>query len=209
MVTTEARIAATAEVEAELLARAQTGDPEAFCELGRAHETRLYRQALALGHDPRLAEELTAETLVEGWRSLARFDGSCRFSTWLYAILLHRYHKAVRRPRSRPIPFSDLETADADAAATLPAAPADSPSCPSRDLREREQAAELLAAIATLPDKHQPVVLLRFYEDAALVEIASALGISLGTVKSRLHHALEKLRQIPGLVNLFHERRDV
>ena len=62
--------------------------------------------------------------------------------------------------------------------------------------------------IAALPKKHREVILLRFYEDASLAEIAAALGLAQGTVKSRLHHALEKLRHLPVVLNLFHETRE-
>jgi RNA polymerase sigma-70 factor (ECF subfamily) len=79
----------------------------------------------------------------------------------------------------------------------------DSQPLPTEDALRREKAAQIRAAIDTLPPKHQQVVCLRFYEEASLAEIASALGLSLGTVKSRLHHALKKLRQMPSLLNLF------
>ena len=60
----------------------------------------------------------------------------------------------------------------------------------------------------SLPEKHRQVVLLRFFEDASLEEIAGALDCSVGTVKSRLHHALEKLRRMKNSVNFSEWRRD-
>src|SRR5215831_15198026 len=86
----------------ETLARARTGDAEAFCRLTEPLQTRLLRQAAALSGDLNCAEDLVSETLVEAWKSLARYDETCRFSTWLYAILLHRWQKSVRRARCRP-----------------------------------------------------------------------------------------------------------
>src|SRR5580698_3373719 len=85
------------------LALARAGDADAFCRLTEPLQTRLLRQAAALSGDVSAAEDLVAETLVEAWKSLARYDGSCRLSTWLYAILLHRYQKWRRRARSRPV----------------------------------------------------------------------------------------------------------
>jgi RNA polymerase sigma factor (sigma-70 family) len=67
---------------------------------------------------------------------------------------------------------------------------------------------KLRQAIAALPEKHQRVVLLRFFEDASLPEIAALLGCSVGTVKSRLHYALEKLRNSRPEMNLSELRRD-
>src|SRR5688572_20603630 len=86
----------------KLLASARAGNAAAFCELARIRVPRLLREAVALCRDGHLAEDLVQETLVEAWRCFDRFDGRCRLSTWLYAILLHRYQKAVRHAGSRP-----------------------------------------------------------------------------------------------------------
>src|SRR3954467_4686607 len=98
----------------ELLARARAGDAHAFCELAAPHEGRLLQQAFGLCRDQSTAEDVASETLVEAWRSLARYNGSCRFSTWLYAILLHRYQKTIRAARSRPISLAWLPFVDAE-----------------------------------------------------------------------------------------------
>lgn len=91
--------------QVDLLARARAGDAEAFGGLAKAHETRLYRQAFALCGEAFTAEDLTVETLVEAWKSLGRYTGACRLSTWLYAILLHRYQ--ISGPTGRPLPAPD------------------------------------------------------------------------------------------------------
>ncbi len=77
--------------ERELIGRAQAGEAIAFERLAKQHVAPLWRCATALGKDSHWAEDLVQETLVEAWRSLARFDGRCRFSTWLYGILRHRF----------------------------------------------------------------------------------------------------------------------
>jgi RNA polymerase sigma-70 factor (ECF subfamily) len=77
------------------------------------------------------------------------------------------------------------------------------PDVPVTELVERhESARHLRQAVDQLPPVHQAVILLRFFEHAQLQEIAAALRIPLGTAKSRLHNALERLRQMPGVVNL-------
>ena len=191
-------IAATA----DLLTRARAGESSAFCQLAAEHESRLLQQACGLTRDPSAAEDLVAETLVEAWRSLSRYNGACRFSTWLFAILLHRPQKALRRARSRPIPLATLPSAQVDerwqVQENLPAA---GPS-PADEAMRREVADNLRHAVEALPEKHQRVILLRFFEDASLTEIAALLGCSVGTVKSRLHYALEKLREAQQGVNL-------
>lgn len=206
MVTTDP-VTANANLET-LLDQARAGSAEAFCAVGQTLESRLFRQAVALCRSEDLAEDLVAETLVEAWRSLARFDGSCRFTTWLYAILLHRFQKAVRSARCRPPSASAIPTSTDSAAILLsPSTDATTPG-PDELLNRRENEVRWRAAIAVLSEVHQQVILLRFYEDASLSEIASALGIAIGTVKSRLHHALEKLRREPSVLNLLSESRE-
>jgi RNA polymerase sigma-70 factor (ECF subfamily) len=193
---------------AEFLNQARAGSAEAFCAVGRAVEARLYRQAVALCRSADLAEDLVSETLIEAWRCLARYNGSCRFSTWLYAILLHRFQKAVRHARSRPISASALPPSLDPDAPVPPSAQEDQHPGPDEWLRRREAEANWREAIASLPDTHQQVILLRFYEEASLAEIAGALDIAVGTAKSRLHHALEKLRREPSVLNLLRESRE-
>ena len=193
---------------ADLLTRARAGESAAFCQLAEEHESRLLRQASGLTRDLSAAEDLVAETLVEAWRSLARYNGACRFSTWLFAILLHRHQKALRRARSRPIPLAALPSVEADqrqqAQENLPA-PGFSP---DEEAIRREAADKLRQAVEALPERHQRVILLRFFEDASLSEIAALLDCSVGTVKSRLHYALEKLRESQHGVNLSELWRD-
>ena len=179
--------------EPELLAASRAGDPEAFCALTAEYTAALLGQAHALcRRDHALAEDLAQETLVEAWKNLSRYDeGRCRLSTWLYAILLHRHRRALRRARVRP--FFCLDAAARDAALrrlhALEGSPPD-------DLDARERAGQVRRAVATLPAKHAEVVRLRFFAGASLEEIAAATGCALGTVESRLHHALEKLREV-------------
>jgi RNA polymerase sigma-70 factor (ECF subfamily) len=180
----------------ETLALARTGDAEAFGRLIEPLQSRLLRQAAFLSGDLAVAEDLVAETLVEAWKSLARYDESCRFSTWLYAILLHRCQKWKRRVRSRPIalawlPFSDRD----DALARQENVPSPEPS-PAEDAARNESSAALRECLDNLPEKHRQLILLRFFEDASLADMARVLRCPVGTVKSRLHHALENLRKM-------------
>jgi RNA polymerase sigma-70 factor (ECF subfamily) len=190
-----------------LLTQARAGDAEAFCDVARAHETRLFRQAVALCHEEAQAEDLVAETLIEAWRSLRRFDATCRFSTWLYAILLHRYLKSVRRTASRPVSLARFPIAEAQRRQQAQESLPDAGQSPA-DLAASQDTTDVLRqAIARLPARHQVILGLRFFEDASLPEIAAAVGCSVGTVKSRLHHALEKLRQMK--LNLSELRGDI
>jgi RNA polymerase sigma-70 factor (ECF subfamily) len=174
------------------LEQAQAGDAEAFGELCRAYETRLLRQAVALCGDVALAEDLAQDTFIAAWKSVRRYNGKCQFFTWLCAILLHRHHNVHRR--RRPSPLSALAGHDRDELQDRIDNVAGSDDPPDQAAQRRERAAQVQACIQALPPKHQQVIYLRFYVDDSLEGIAAALGCSVGTVKSRLFYALDKLR---------------
>jgi RNA polymerase sigma-70 factor (ECF subfamily) len=183
--------------ERELIDRARAGESIAFERLAQRHAARLWRCALALGRDGHWAEDLAQETLVEAWRSLGRFDGRCRFSTWLFGVLRHRFLKGRRHQNAATLCASDA-LGQVPCTAYTPDAAAEA----------SEDAQQVRRAVASLPEEHRLVVELRFFAGATLDEIAAALGCPLGTVKSRLHHALEKPRQMDLAVNLFASSRE-
>lgn len=175
-----------------LLDQARAGDAEAFGEVCRVYETRLLRQAMVLCGQASLAEDLAQDTLVEAWKCLRRYNGQCQFFTWLCAILLNRFRNTVRQ--SRPVPFSAFPAHDQHELEESFGQLADPNSVPDEAAQWRERAALVLCCIEALPAKQQQVIYLRFYVDDSLGGIAAALGCSVGTVKSRLFHALERLR---------------
>jgi len=176
-----------------LLDQARAGDAEAFGEICRVHGTRLLRQAVALCGNLTLAEDLAQDTLVEAWKSLRRYNGRCQFFTWLCAILLNRYRNVLRRNRLRPASTSGARDQDEfEKQTNLP----DHAALPDQAVELREQAVLVRQCVQALPAKHQQVIFLRFYVDDSLEGIAAALGCSVGTVKSRLFHALDKLRKM-------------
>jgi RNA polymerase sigma-70 factor, ECF subfamily len=173
-----------------LLALAQAGDLSAFSQVMAAEQPRLLAQALAFCGDPDQAQDLVQETMIAAWKSFSRFDGSCRLFTWLYVILL-RQHQRMLGWFSRRLPVATL----AQQLAAARNEPALEPGVGSED------DSVLRAMVEALPQRHREVVRLRFYGEASENEIAAALGISEGTVKSRLHHGLEKLRRMKEKLN--------
>ena len=191
-----------------LLAEARQGDTSAFCRLVQPLEARLLRQAIALCRDAHAAEDLVSETLVQAWKCIANYNETCRLSTWIYAILLHRYQKSVRAAQARPIPLAWLPVADVEKHREAHESICAAEASPAVAIVQEELALEVRRAVESLPEKHRQVVLLRFFEEASLEEIATVLDCSVGTVKSRLHHALEKLRRMKKRVNLSQPTRD-
>ena len=177
----------------ERILQAQAGNRAAFQQLAELHVGPLCRCALALCHDRQTAEDIAQETLMEAYKSLPRFDGRCRFSTWLNGILRHRFLKHMSRSANRALltPLDDQAQRAPDALG------------PERLLQQSEDAAKVRHAVAQLLEEHRQVIELRFFAGASLEEIAAALDVPLGTVKSRLHNGLEKLRKQNLSVNFF------
>lgn len=173
----------------DLLERA-ANDPEAFCEICRAYETPLLRQATLLCGNPTQAQDLAQDTFVAAWKCLRRYNGQCQFLTWLCAILLNRYRNTLRRRN----PFLSLLWGGEESDGGGTDLAIDNSPRPDQALELTEEAAQIHQCIQALSPKHQQVIYLRFYVDDSLEGIAAALGCSVGTVKSRLFNALEKLR---------------
>jgi RNA polymerase sigma-70 factor, ECF subfamily len=161
------------------------------------YETRLLRQAMSLCGNEALARDLAQDTLVEAWKCLRRYHGGCQFFTWLCAILLNRHRNTVRQ--KRPVPFSALGLDDETTLHNNFSRQTDAQQLPDEAAQFREQAALVRACVESLPPKQQQVIYLRFYVDNSLEGIAAALGCSVGTVKSRLFHALDRLRSMNAL----------
>ena len=162
-----------------------------------AQQPRLMGQALAFCGDAHVAQDLVQETMIAAWKSLRRYDGSCRLFTWLYVILLRQHRRALGWfARRLPLPTAE------QVASSARHEPTTAHDGETADAAESEL---LRAMVADLPARHREVIRLRFYAEASEVEMASALGISQGTVKSRLHHALEKLRRMKEKMNLLRD----
>jgi RNA polymerase sigma-70 factor (ECF subfamily) len=184
----------------DLLERVRRGDESSFNALCRLYENRLVRQAILLCGDETLARDLAQDAMFEAWKSVARYNGECRFFTWICSILIHCHRRAMRR--KRPVPFSWLLPLERARAESGLADCADSSGTPSDLAQDEERAAVLRRCLARLPEKQRRVVYLRFYVDDSLDGIAAALGCSVGTVKSRLFNALDRLTRMNEIKNL-------
>lgn len=142
-----------------------------------------YRLAAVILGDPIEAEDAVHDAAVIAWRGFGRLRERDRFEAWFSRILVNGCRDRLRARRRRPVvvPILDLEPS------ALPLRTADDGGgVLARDLLGR--------AFAGLDPDHVVVVVLRYYADLTVPEIAARLGIAEGTVKSRLHHALRRLR---------------
>ena len=178
--------------EEQLVQGLRRQDPGAVQELVVSHGDRLFRSACLLCGDQAEAQDLVQETLLQAVRSGPRFRGCSSVYTWLHGILLNltrHYH----RDRKRMIYDEELARQE-------PAPPEENPS----RLDVQMSTSALADALDSLSSPHREVLILRFYEDMKIHEIAAHLGISNGTVKSRLHYAIAEMqRRLPGELNLF------
>jgi RNA polymerase sigma-70 factor, ECF subfamily len=178
--------------EEQLVQGLRRRDPGAVQELVVSHGDRLFRSACLLCGDQAEAQDLVQETLVQAIRSGPRFRGGSSIYTWLHGILLNltrHYH----RDRKRMVYDEELARRE-------PAPPEENLSRLDVELTS----GALAEALDGLSGPHREVLVLRFYEDMKIHEIAAQLGISSGTVKSRLHYAIAEMqRRMPGEMNLF------
>lgn len=181
----------------DLIDRARTGDLEAFDDLCRQHGDRLLRQAVALSADATMAEDLVQETFIAAWRGLPHFGGRCHFFTWLCSILVNRHRNSRRK--KWPLPFSFLFGGEREQAEIFLSNVPDLSPTPGTQAEREDNATRVLRSLEKLPAKQREVVYLRFYAGDSLQGIAAALDCSVGTVKSRLFHGLERLRRMKSI----------
>lgn len=165
---------------------AETRDREAFAALFRHYAPRIKAYCRRTGSDDATAEELVQEAMVAVWRSADKFDPSrAGPSTWVFTIARNRRIDLIRRER-RPESGAGAEEALAEQADPAPDAAARlSTSQESRLLHDR---------LRDLPADQASVLRMAYFEDRPHTEISAALGLPLGTVKSRIRLALARLR---------------
>jgi RNA polymerase sigma-70 factor, ECF subfamily len=163
----------------ELVERAQRGDHDAFAVLAGASVARLDSAARLILRDPELARDAVQEGFIRAWRSLPTLRDPDRFGAWLRSLVARSCIDQLRRRRSRPIEV-ELTPTHAPAASDFATAVAD------RELLD--------IVLRRLTPESRAVVVLHYYFDLPLPEVAATLRIPLGTAKSRHHRAIAMLR---------------
>jgi len=175
--------------EAEVIAQAARGDQQAFRQLWETHHAVAMATALRLCHSRALAEEITQGAFLLAWRGLPSFQQGYPFRPWFLRILYRHALNVMEKQRLhlRPITLEDFVESEIVQGASLE----------QRDMQELiAQREEIRQALAHLSADQRRVIALRYGADLTESEIASVLGWPIGTVKSRLNRARERLRTL-------------
>jgi RNA polymerase sigma-70 factor, ECF subfamily len=178
--------------ERGLVEECRRGDPNAFSRLVGIHEGLVYNLAARLLGDPEEAKDVSQDVFLQVYRMLPRFEGRSTLKTWIYRIVVNQCRNRQRwwrrRRRDKALPLEEL-TASESVQLAAPRA-----ECPEEEVARRENSARVQAALLRLSLDHRAVLLLREVEELSGAEIAQALGVAEGTVKSRLARARDALR---------------
>lgn len=178
-----------------LIERSQRGDRTAFDDLVRRHERRAYQYAYRLTSNPEEAADVVADAFIRVYGALANFKGNSAFSTWLYRIITNCFLDLRKKDKSRLTTSLDqavIGQSDQEMERQI------EDSSPGPDLiserNQRERAVE--DAVQALPEYQRAMIVMYHAEDLSYEEIAEALDLPIGTVKSRLNRARLQLREL-------------
>ena len=172
-----------------IVERAQTGDAEAFGEIVRRWERRIFALTYGILGREEDARDATQETFLAAFRNLRGFRGEAKVSSWLHRIAVNQCISRQRRAKVRG--ESALEEEQEKDAGSF-AAPVDY--SPIRVAEGRQETLAVRRAINSLPIELRQVVVMKEFEELTFREIADALDLPLSTVKSRLYTALKQLQ---------------
>jgi RNA polymerase sigma-70 factor (ECF subfamily) len=193
--TTDALESGAGRAEAGLVEQCRRGDGQAFARLVALHEGMVYNLAARLLGDGEEARDLSQDVFLQVYRTLGHFRGQSRLKTWIYRIVVNQCRNRQRfwrrRRRDQSLPLDELSAGDAAQLASPGAADS-----PYEAVRRVERARRVQTALSRLSFDHRAVLLLKEVEELSCDEIAAALGVAEGTVKSRLARARLALRDV-------------
>lgn len=175
----------------DLIEEFQQGRPEAFEELVRRHQRPLLNFFFRAGWDPHVAEDCAQEVFLRLYRHLPHFDPRAKFTTFLYRIARNLWIDRIRslQARGKSTSLDGEERGEGIGSYVGGGSPN-----PHDEAVQGEDVARLRVAIAELPEELKMVVILAEFQNLKYEEIGEVLAIPVGTVKSRMHAAIERLR---------------
>ena len=183
-----------------LVDRFKSGDEAAFNEMVSRHWDRIYGMVHQLLRNQQDAEEVTQDAFIRAHRGLVNFRGDAAFSTWLYQIATNlarnRYWYWWRRKRDKTVSFDQPVSADNDT--PLSEVFATEMETPGDITVTNEFVDRIAESMEKLNPKHREILILRNVKNMSYEDLSEVLGISVGTVKSRIARARESLRSLVG-----------
>jgi RNA polymerase sigma-70 factor, ECF subfamily len=181
-----------AEPSADMIRRAQAGDPDALTQLILSQQHYVYSIAMSVLKNPDDAADLAQEAFVRLFRALPQYNGESRFTTWLYRLVVNLGRDELRR-RGRQVPIVPAVN-DEDGQDELSiVADDDRWSDPELALDSRELRDDVRRALAQLEEHYRLVLTLYYFDDMKYSDIAEVLDIPLNTVKSHIRRGKERL----------------
>ena len=183
----------------DLIRRYQAGQTDLFDVLFSRYKDYVYRVAYSMTRHAQEAEEVVQEAFLDVLKALPRYqvDGPARFETWLYRVTANRCKMRWRRKRLPTVKFEELAGNAEDAPDPLERLPDDrTDHNPEEAAQQAETRRRIWRAVGRLSEAAREVVLLRYGQSFSYQEIADALGLKLGTVKSRLNAAHRQLQAL-------------
>jgi RNA polymerase sigma-70 factor (ECF subfamily) len=181
-------------IEAGLIARILAGEKELFHDLIRPYERMVYLTVISIVKNDAEAEDGAQEAVINAYRHLASFRGEARFSTWLTSIAVNEGRKRLRKTKGAAEESIEQQEEEHQGDFT-PAPLTDWREIPLEALERKELREALRVAVTELPGIYRQVFTLRDLEELNVEETARALGITIGTVKVRLHRARMMLQK--------------
>ena len=178
--------------EKELIAKAKKGDQDAFGQLVLAHQNKVFSLCVHMMGNREEAEDMAQEAFLKAWRSLDSFHGESSFATWMHRLTTNLCLDYLRKQTRRQNISVAVSLDDEEAAFTEPADPG---SDPQQELEKRERQRAVEKALRELPEHQRRALVMREVSGLSYQEIADALELDLGTVKSRIARAREALRK--------------
>jgi RNA polymerase sigma-70 factor, ECF subfamily len=181
-------------IEDELIQRAKAADTEAFCQLAKGYERRIYLLAFHYCHNPQDAEDLSQEVWLKAYQALGTFRGESTFYTWLRKITINCFlnHRRTRRYSWRGQKTNvELLTVDSIEGHERVASTSNS----ETTLHNRILAERVMRALSELTAPQRLIFLLKHHEGMTYEEIAKAVGCSTGAAKKSVSRAVRKLRE--------------
>lgn len=176
----------------QLVSRARQGDASALDQLIRRHQRHALTVALGLVKDEQDAHEVVQEAFLRVHRGLEGFQGTSTFFTWLYRIVTNISLDVMRKPHRREC--ESLDTTLLEHATEVPCL-ARVDGDPFELLRRQELVARIADMLETLPPYHRGVIVMRELDGLSYEDMAKEMGVSKGTIMSRLFHARHKLQR--------------